>query len=300
MLNLNTNHGVGIYRKSDFFTDDIDFSIDKFVHTPSEYNKEVLHTREFLKIIYVISGRGKKIVNGVEFHLQPGSLFLILPEDITAYEISSEKIEIYNILFTPPFISEAIKRMSDNFGFFSSMFINSSSSVRLSDVLYITKSNKEIAHLVTKLYDEYAGRQRNYKALLRLYLSELLLIMERMYKPKKGVRSAQVLSAYIQHIIDEHFTEDFNLDYLAQNIGVSKHHLCRVFQEQTGTTIISSLKNRRILHAKALLLESDLAITLICYECGFNDLSYFYRSFKELNGVNPGQYRQNHSAGLNE
>ena len=54
---------------------------------------------------------------------------------------------------------------------------------------------------------------------------------------------------------------------------------------------MEALKERRIKHAKQLLLENELNINEISRACGFNDVSYFRSTFKKMVGVSPSQYR---------
>ncbi|MBR2872686.1 MAG: helix-turn-helix transcriptional regulator, partial [Lentisphaeria bacterium] len=56
--------------------------------------------------------------------------------------------------------------------------------------------------------------------------------------------------------------------------------------------IITVLNEIRLKHALALLTQSDLNISVIALECGFNDLSYFYRTFKKKYSFNPGEYKR--------
>jgi AraC-like DNA-binding protein len=59
----------------------------------------------------------------------------------------------------------------------------------------------------------------------------------------------------------------------------------------TGTTPINYLLTYRIERAARKLLGSDLSVTQIAYDCGFNDLSYFIKTFKTFKKVSPKDYR---------
>ena len=60
----------------------------------------------------------------------------------------------------------------------------------------------------------------------------------------------------------------------------------------TGRTPIEYLKIYRIEKASKKLLNTDEAVTDIAFSCGFNDLSYFIKTFKELKNITPAQYRK--------
>ena len=56
------------------------------------------------------------------------------------------------------------------------------------------------------------------------------------------------------------------------------------------------LNSYRVEKAAAKLLTSDASITDIAYSCGFNDLSYFIKTFKSLKGVTPARFRKSTSS----
>jgi AraC-like DNA-binding protein len=59
-----------------------------------------------------------------------------------------------------------------------------------------------------------------------------------------------------------------------------------------GVTIIDYLTDVRIGHAKLLLLSTDKSCSIICFEVGYNNQSYFTRTFKEMVGMTPRQFRE--------
>jgi len=72
-----------------------------------------------------------------------------------------------------------------------------------------------------------------------------------------------------------------------------------VFKEQMGITIIDYVTSVRIERAKHLLLATDQSCTEICFEVGYNNQSYFTRTFKALVGMTPRQFKnQNQRSGL--
>ena len=67
-------------------------------------------------------------------------------------------------------------------------------------------------------------------------------------------------------------------------------YFCRFFLEMTHRTPIDYLNYQRIEHACYQLVTTDASITDIAYSCGFNDLSYFIKTFKKYKGITPGKY----------
>lgn len=95
----------------------------------------------------------------------------------------------------------------------------------------------------------------------------------------------------IQHM-RTHFAETLDLDAIARVAATSKYHLVRVFDEITGTTPHNFLSCLRMQRAKELLLENVLSITEICLEVGYTSLGTFSKTFNELVGVSPQDFRK--------
>ncbi|WP_136082395.1 helix-turn-helix domain-containing protein [Pontiella desulfatans] len=66
----------------------------------------------------------------------------------------------------------------------------------------------------------------------------------------------------------------------------------QLFRHVNGTSWLNHLRALRIEHACRLLKKSDHSPTAIAYECGFSDLSNFYRAFKKKTGLAPLEYRE--------
>ncbi len=94
----------------------------------------------------------------------------------------------------------------------------------------------------------------------------------------------------IRHM-KEHLAEPLDLDALARIAAVSKFHLVRVFDEITGTTPHHFLSCLRVQRAKELLLKSGTPITEVCLEVGYNSLGTFSKTFSELVGLPPQEFR---------
>lgn len=261
-------------------------------HTSDDYNEGVRCQREFWKIIYVISGHGKKIINDRKYPMSPGSLFVIHPDDVTTFQIESAEIDIYNIVFMPGLIREGLRELKNDFGFFAIFGNDFQSSPELRERLYVLDSSKEIGSLVRKMDREYRQKASNYRNMIKLYLQALLIDISRLSTMQARRGRKESIVQYIDHIIHTQYHETFHFDFLAAQIGLNKTYISRLYSSSTGKTITETLQRHRCECAKDMLQSSAKSISEICYACGFNDLSYFYRLFKATFGMNPGQYRK--------
>lgn len=91
--------------------------------------------------------------------------------------------------------------------------------------------------------------------------------------------------------INEHCTENLNLDDIAAIAGFSKYHFTRLFKQFTTTTFYKYLNQKRIEHAQRLLTDPEISITEAAFRSGYTSLSAFIRMFKLLNQCTPTEYR---------
>jgi len=95
------------------------------------------------------------------------------------------------------------------------------------------------------------------------------------------------LSCFIEENIED---SSLNADHLASHLAMSKTQLYRKIKALTDFTPHGLIKHIRLKKAAALLQEDEKTVSEVFYETGFNNRTYFYRSFKEAYGVTPGEY----------
>lgn len=92
--------------------------------------------------------------------------------------------------------------------------------------------------------------------------------------------------------IRDHFAEPITLAQVAEEAGLSKFYLCRLFRRQVGVSFRQYLHVLRIDRAKRLLADPQLTVTEVAYATGFDDLSHFDNVFNRIVGVSPTGYRK--------
>ena len=90
--------------------------------------------------------------------------------------------------------------------------------------------------------------------------------------------------------IDQNAAKIESVEELARRFGLSMPYLSSTFKSKIGTPIKSYIQAKKIAYAKELL-DNDYSVTDACYECGFNDCSYFIKVFKRHIGVTPYRYK---------
>ena len=75
--------------------------------------------------------------------------------------------------------------------------------------------------------------------------------------------------------------------------GVTREHASRSLKKYYNVTPSEYVGDLRLAYAAGLLRSSNLSATDICYECGFQNVSWFYNAFAEKFGLTPAKYREN-------
>lgn len=92
--------------------------------------------------------------------------------------------------------------------------------------------------------------------------------------------------------IRENYDQQITLEDITATTGFSTKYFCKFFKSFTDKTPIDYLNFYRIEMACKKITNSDASITEIAYSCGFNDLSYFIKTFKKIKGITPRKYKE--------
>lgn len=92
--------------------------------------------------------------------------------------------------------------------------------------------------------------------------------------------------------IDEHLDEHLSLEMLSKKFSFSPFYFHRLFSVIVGKSLAAHIRDRRILYACRLLCNTEMNILNIALDCGFHSAQSFSRTFKEMQGVTPRDYRE--------
>jgi len=88
------------------------------------------------------------------------------------------------------------------------------------------------------------------------------------------------------------FYEPVRIDRTADELGMSRRSFTRLFREVAGCSYAEYVERVRVEYACRLLRETTRGIAPIAFECGYEDLSSFYRAFKRHTRLPPGRWRE--------
>lgn len=253
------------------------------LHSPGGTNTEY-HYHEFCKLLLLVSGRGGYVVEGQRYILQPGDAVLIgsrSPHRPDLEEDSPyERIIIY---IDPDFLQKSSTADCDLHALFSA---------QRTPVLRLKEAErKKIFALTAALEKELSGEGFGRELLCAGALLRLLVEIGRAQQQAGSLNPGPVVPEDPRVVewmryLDRHFSEDLNMDALAEHFFISKFHMMRLFRMETGFTIHTYLQQRRLLGARQLI-ERGMLATEACYRCGFRSYSSFTRAYNKHFGTTP-------------
>jgi len=95
------------------------------------------------------------------------------------------------------------------------------------------------------------------------------------------------------HYIHANYKKKITLYELSQVVGYNQQYFVRFFKENTGKTPVSYINSYRVYKACELFRTSDLSVLEVAYECGFENVGYFIRTFKKQMNMTPLKYKMN-------
>lgn len=132
--------------------------------------------------------------------------------------------------------------------------------------------------------------------LTRNALSTLIFQLHRHLPPTaeklsaKAIRDGERIKVMLSYI-HENFSSELSTADIAASVTISESECLRCFRSTIGTTPIQYVKQFRIQQAARMLTDTNDKISDIASACGFQDISYFTKSFKEIKGCVPTAYR---------
>jgi len=251
----------------DYATVEMDYLNHRYC-TP-QWSIEPVHTH-FIDISYIIEGSATYYIDGHAYEVKAGDL-LCIPKGCLreAHVHPDDLMECFclNFLLTDTRTGDDL---SLPFPLISQIGVRHS-LIRLFNSVYQAWLLKE---------DGYIMKTRAYTLLI---LSELFSMLR--YDHHVSNADARVRRA-VSYITD-HLNEPLSVPLLAEQAQLNPVYFCSLFRKSMGTTVNQFIRHVRINHAEMLLEEGAYSITEIAERCGFGDVFYFSRIFKQQKGVPP-------------
>ena len=239
------------------------------------------HTQDFIEMMYAVEGSGTHWLNGEVGPIRAGDLLWIWPDDCHAvYARPGQKLHFINIAFT--------RRVWDDFR----QFARWEETPKLS-AAHLTPTQRTICeHLFQEaLRSFYTGPSR--LVLSQLWGGTLTLLSpareHALTSPAEDAWPQWLARACIALRSEDNLK--LGVTQFNKLSGVSPAHLSRTLKLHTGQTPTEFVNTLRVEHAAALLTKTTQEIIGIASDCGFDNLSYFYRLFHRRYNQSPRAYR---------
>ncbi len=239
------------------------------------------HLHPQLELLFVREGTAGITVGDHSAVLPKGSLVVIFPNQIHSYQ-STEEGAVITMLIADP--SYAGGHLDSLLRFYPT-------------VPFLEAVHPNILFAIDELLKEQEKPKPDeavYAPLIQLILARALPELE--LRQKRGDHH-QNLIWQIASYVNEHYQEPLTLAMLAKGVGISPGRLSHVFSEKIGQSFPAYLAHIRLSHAQALLQGTELSITEIGEESGFESQRTFFRVFRRYHGTTPMEYRTQSRAG---
>ena len=234
------------------------------------------HYHDFYEIDIVLDGEGISECNGEEFPIKKGMITFVSPEDLHSYRMEGTMHEI-NIQFTYDAVDTPLISFLNNV---------KNNVIYVDDVvLYSIYSLFCLLHTSDDITTSKEYSSRLLECIILSFKDKFKTDTVRESKPSSVLQNAIVY-------IHSHFKEDPRMRDVAKYLYLNENYFSQMFKENMGVSYKEYVRRLKLEHAKKLLIYTDLPVTKIAYDSGYNSQSHFNRDFKSYYGIPPLEMRR--------
>lgn len=250
-------------------------------HYPVHWHKEV-------EIIYVRKGPLHVSIASENYIGESGAVYMINSGELHFMGSEYSDLDYFSFLFPLEFISFLSDDQLEN-----QYLLPLRSGSCKSKTLFPTEAApkaREICEKIAGLNEKSEFRKQIGTRILLLELLQLMIDSDMIIHDSSNNRTDmnKELLSYIQ----QNFCSPISLRELSEVFHLSEKYISRYFKEQFELTITQYITHLRLSKARHLLAATTLPVTEIALQCGFSNVSYFIRTFKEFYHQSPLKYRK--------
>jgi len=251
------------------------------------------HWHRDVELVYVCRGSLKMGINQESHILYGGDMAIVGSRDIHYFENLQKDTVLYLIIFHPEVVDypggwPAEKR------FLSPFLVSSLVDEGAMDGHILASLRQSIQ----RIHQEQEEAKEGYPLFIKSRIYDICATLTRYFPSvpidtrteQNRLHNLKRMQAVLQYI-DNHYTQRITLEEAASQANLSPFHFSRLFKNTLGMTFKKYVNRVRINHAEALLQNSDLTITDIAFECGFESIRTFNRVYKSIKGASPSEAR---------
>lgn len=248
------------------------------------------HWHRSIETIYTNRSTTTVIINGEEVFLPEDTLFVINSRDVHSYPEASAAFTGCTLQIEYEFALELIPGLDDQ------TFVVSPEGQAHVLPLFLETARFYLERSTGDAHTQHLEDPRNAEILTTLCQALLLMLARFCGNAPDTARHGpahdnQILQSILAEI-DYRFTEDINLEALAEQLSISYSYLAKLVRANVGMSAKQYLTNKRYARGHYLLVTTDKPVAEIAYESGFPSTNAFIREFKKRDGTTPAAYRQ--------
>ena len=257
----------------------------------------IWHYHPELELHYIIKGEGVRFIGNNISNFSSGDIVLLgenLPHCFRCKEEyfqhdSNLNVEAIVVHFLPDFLGKSFLNMPEAY-LIPKLFEKARNGMMIQG-----KAQQKLKKLMESLLEaNNLDRVIILLSILKILAEsdefEQITSIHQAYYPSNEsdiVRLNKVCSYTLSN-----YKKDISLEEIANISNLSITSFCRYFKLMTKKTFSDFLIEIRISHACRYLIEDKLPTEVLCFECGFNNVSNFYRHFKKITGMTPLEYKR--------
>ena len=238
--------------------------------------------------ITLIQNFGKSFIeiNTQKFTNFSDALYFISPNQPYSW-YRDYSVDGFVIYFSADFLGWPDERIKDTFSFFDMYEVN---LIEVTDQdLYLFRAQCE------QLLAEFLQNTSKYRLeILKTMITTLLYKSLELYDAKQQSNRENKTTSLVlrfEKYVDNHYLEFKTVNEYAHMLNVTSNHLSQTIKSQTGKSAKNIIDQRVLVEAKNMLKYSDLTVTEIAYQLGFNEPTHFGRFFKKMSHESPQNFR---------
>lgn len=269
---------------------DFPFQISQVVLNHENSRPDTFHWHSYFEITYVQEGQGNYFVNGQEYMMEPGDIIIFNNVEAHGWKLMGEDMKLLVIIFSPEFVAEKLSVFDSEY---LKPFVERGSNFK-NRIGSEESVSHEIRKGIREIYAEWQQQKEGYPLMIKANILRILTMLIRTYQDesksgemlkekKNAMKRLEQAVAYI----DTHYSEKITLEEVAAAAYMSSNYFSSYFRKVMGISFSEYVTRIRISHARELLRDTDKSVTEIAMECGFHNISNFYRLYKKHVGKPP-------------
>ena len=248
-----------------------------------------VHWHDELEIIYVKSGFLTVSISGENYIGTPGDAFVVSPGNLHFMGSQTGTVDYFTFLFPLKYISFCTDDMLDD------KLLTPLKNGHLMIRPRIKDAAKELCEQLAEIYMAKNDEKKLEIAVqikTKIILLQFILEMwEKGFVIENDKSGRNTIEKEMISYIQQNFTGKISLKEFGEQFHLSEKYISRYFKEHFHITLSQYITYLRLENAKQLLQDTDLSVTETAMQSGYQNVSYFIRSFKKTYGISPLKYR---------